>query len=107
MLTTGVRETWAPMSAGRQSPTTTSDLTSSGDTILMAYDRTSDDVNVTQRYSATRTTRASSTSMILQDGADAKPVVFGDLYSAYEIHDLLGINAVRDDLSRKKEALTE
>jgi hypothetical protein len=42
-----------------------------------------------------------------QDGADAKPVVFGDLYSAYEIHDLLGINAVRDDLSRKKEALTE
>lgn len=41
-----------------------------------------------------------------QTGAGAKPVV-GDLYSWYEIHDLLGINAVRDDLSRKKEAITE
>ena len=40
-------------------------------------------------------------------GSGAKPLVFGDLFRGYEIFDMLGINVVRDDLTRKKEAITE
>ena len=40
-------------------------------------------------------------------GAGAKPVVCADLYRGYEVHDMLGMSVVRDDLSRKKEAITE
>lgn len=42
-----------------------------------------------------------------QTGSGAKAVVFGDLRRGYEIYDLLGISVVRDDLTRKKEAITE
>ena len=40
-------------------------------------------------------------------GSGAKPIVFGDLFRGYEIFDMVGINVVRDDLTRKKEAITE
>ena len=40
-------------------------------------------------------------------GSGAKPVVCADLYRGYEIHDMLGMSVVRDDLTRKKEAITE
>lgn len=42
-----------------------------------------------------------------QTGSGAKPVIFGDLRRGYEIYDLVGISVVRDDLTRKKEAITE
>jgi len=40
-------------------------------------------------------------------GTGALPIVFGDLRRGYEIYDLIGISVVRDDLTRKKEAITE
>ena len=42
-----------------------------------------------------------------QNGSGSKSVIFGDLRRGYEIYDLLGISVVRDDLTRKKEAITE
>lgn len=42
-----------------------------------------------------------------QSGSGAKPIVFGDMRRGYEIYDLLGISVVRDDLTRKREAITE
>lgn len=42
-----------------------------------------------------------------QTGSGAKPVIFGDLRRGYEIYDLVGISVVRDDLTRKREAITE
>jgi HK97 family phage major capsid protein len=42
-----------------------------------------------------------------QTGSGAKPVLFADLWSGYEVLDMLGMNATRDDLTRKKEAITE
>lgn len=42
-----------------------------------------------------------------QDGTGAKPIVFGDLRRGYEIFDMVGISVVRDDLTRKREAITE
>lgn len=42
-----------------------------------------------------------------QTGSGAKAVVFGDLRRGYEIYDLVGISVVRDDLTRKREAITE
>ena len=42
-----------------------------------------------------------------QSGSNAKPIVFGDLRRGYEIFDLIGISVIRDDLTRKKEAITE
>ena len=40
-------------------------------------------------------------------GTGALPIIFGDLRRGYEIYDLIGISVVRDDLTRKKEAITE
>lgn len=40
-------------------------------------------------------------------GSAALPVIFGDLRRGYEIYDLVGISVVRDDLTRKREAITE
>lgn len=40
-------------------------------------------------------------------GSGAKPLVFADLRRGYEIFDLIGISVVRDDVTRKKEAITE
>lgn len=42
-----------------------------------------------------------------QTGSSAIPVIFGDLRRGYEIYDLIGISVVRDDLTRKREAITE
>jgi HK97 family phage major capsid protein len=42
-----------------------------------------------------------------QTGSNAKPIVFGDLRRGYEIFDMVGISVIRDDLTRKKEAITE
>ena len=42
-----------------------------------------------------------------QTGSNAIPVIFGDLRRGYEIYDLIGISVVRDDLTRKREAVTE
>lgn len=42
-----------------------------------------------------------------QNGSNAKPIVFGDLRRGYEIFDMIGISVIRDDLTRKKEAITE
>lgn len=43
----------------------------------------------------------------VQNGSNAKPVVFADLRRGYEIYDMVGISVIRDDLTRKKEAITE
>ena len=41
-------------------------------------------------------------------GSAAKPIVFADLFRAYQIFDLAGsLSVTRDDLTRKKEAITE
>lgn len=42
-----------------------------------------------------------------QTGAGAKPIVFADLRRGYEIFDMMGISVIRDDLTRKREAITE
>lgn len=42
-----------------------------------------------------------------QTGAGAKPIVFGDMRRGYEIFDMLGISVIRDDLTKKKQAITE
>lgn len=42
-----------------------------------------------------------------QTGSNAKPIIFGDLRRGYEIFDMVGISVVRDDLTRKREAITE
>lgn len=42
-----------------------------------------------------------------QTGAGAKPVIFGDMRRGYEIFDMMGISVIRDDLTRKREAITE
>lgn len=36
-----------------------------------------------------------------------KPIIFGDLYRGYEIFDLAGIVAIRDDYTQKKKAIIE
>ena len=40
-------------------------------------------------------------------GSGAKPLVCADLFRGYEIFDMLGLSVTRDDLTRKKEAITE
>lgn len=40
-------------------------------------------------------------------GSGSKVVIFGDLRRGYEIFDLMGISVVRDDLTQKKNAITE
>ena len=40
-------------------------------------------------------------------GSGAKPLVIADFFRGYEIFEMLGINVLRDDLTRKKEAITE
>lgn len=40
-------------------------------------------------------------------GSGAKPLVFADMRRGYEIFDLIGISAIRDDLTLKKKAITE
>ncbi|KAB2919906.1 MAG: phage major capsid protein [Hyphomicrobiaceae bacterium] len=42
-----------------------------------------------------------------QNGSGAKPIAFGDLRRGYEIFDMIGISVIRDDLTKKKEAITE
>lgn len=42
-----------------------------------------------------------------QSGSGSVCVIFGDLRRGYEIYDLMGISVVRDDLTRKKAAITE
>lgn len=42
-----------------------------------------------------------------QNGSGSKAVVFGDLRRAYEIYDMLGINVVRDDLTKADQAITQ
>lgn len=42
-----------------------------------------------------------------QSGSGSKAVVFGDLRRAYEIYDMLGINVVRDDLTKADQAITQ
>lgn len=42
-----------------------------------------------------------------QTGTGAKPIAFADLRRGYEIYDLIGISVIRDDLTRKKESITE
>lgn len=42
-----------------------------------------------------------------QTGSGAIPVIFGDMRRGYEIFDMIGISVIRDDLTRKKEAITE
>lgn len=42
-----------------------------------------------------------------QTGAGAKPILFGDMRRGYEIFDMMGISVIRDDLTRKREAITE
>lgn len=42
-----------------------------------------------------------------QTGAGAKPVIFGDMRRGYEIFDLMGISVIRDDLTKKRQAITE
>lgn len=42
-----------------------------------------------------------------QNGAGAKPIVFGDWRRGYEIFDLVGISVIRDDITKKAEAITE
>lgn len=42
-----------------------------------------------------------------QTGAGAKPIVFADMRRGYEIYDMVGISVIRDDLTRKREAITE
>lgn len=43
----------------------------------------------------------------VSSGSGSKVIVFGDLRRGYEIYDLVGISVVRDDLTRKREAVTE
>ncbi len=38
-------------------------------------------------------------------GSGAKPVVFADLTRGYEIFDMVGINAVRDDITQASKAI--
>lgn len=40
-------------------------------------------------------------------GSGAKPVVFADLYRGYEIFDMDGMNVVKDELSKAKQAIVE
>ena len=42
-----------------------------------------------------------------QSGSGSVCIIFGDLRRGYEIYDLMGISVVRDDLTRKKDAITE
>lgn len=42
-----------------------------------------------------------------QNGAGAKPVVFADMRRGYEIFDMMGISVIRDDLTKKRQAITE
>ncbi len=42
-----------------------------------------------------------------QTGAGAKPIIFGDMRRGYEIFDMLGISVIRDDLTKKRQAITE
>lgn len=42
-----------------------------------------------------------------QNGAGAKPIIFGDMRRGYEIFDMMGISVIRDDLTKKKQAITE
>ena len=42
-----------------------------------------------------------------QAGSGSKSIIFGDLRRGYEVHDVRGISVVRDDLTRKREAITE
>lgn len=42
-----------------------------------------------------------------QNGAGAKPIIFGDMRRGYEIFDMAGISVIRDDLTKKKQAITE
>lgn len=42
-----------------------------------------------------------------QTGTGAKPIIFGDMRRGYEIFDLMGISVIRDDLTRKRQAITE
>lgn len=42
-----------------------------------------------------------------QTGAGAKPIIFGDMRRGYEIFDLMGISVIRDDLTKKRQAITE
>lgn len=42
-----------------------------------------------------------------QTGAGAKPVIFGDMRRGYEVFDMMGVSVIRDDLTRKREAITE
>ena len=42
-----------------------------------------------------------------QTGAGAKPIVFCDMRRGYEIFDMLGISVIRDDLTKKRQAITE
>ena len=39
-------------------------------------------------------------------GSGAKPVVFADLYRGYEIFDMLGMQVIRDDLTKADQAVT-
>jgi HK97 family phage major capsid protein len=40
-------------------------------------------------------------------GSSAKPVAFADLYRGYEIFDMVGMNVVRDDLTKADQAITQ
>lgn len=42
-----------------------------------------------------------------QTGAGAKPILFADMRRGYEIFDLMGISVIRDDLTKKRRAITE
>jgi HK97 family phage major capsid protein len=40
-------------------------------------------------------------------GAGARPVAFADLYRGYEIFDMVGMNAIRDDITQADKAITK
>jgi HK97 family phage major capsid protein len=40
-------------------------------------------------------------------GSGTKPIVFADLYRGYEIFDMVGMNVIRDDLTKADQAITE
>jgi HK97 family phage major capsid protein len=40
-------------------------------------------------------------------GSGAKPIAFADLYRGYEIHDMMGMNIIRDDITKAGSAITQ